>query len=251
MIRTKTRVAFALALLCAVGACNREDEADKQPLKDTISVTAAPMSKELSAWDIQLDDAKAAGFQMTEQPGGGWLVNTGSTSGLTWRDGDLVDGGDLHASVTFGAPATGGGEGYGIFVGGRHLKDPDQAYTAFLIRPDGKYQIVRRANGSNGILVDWTESTAIRQSGHGGETAQNTLEVTVEALATHFLVNGTEVKSLPNDDANPYGNAGLRLGKGSDLTVSAFTLHGTGGSDSARAPVLRNPPDTTSSTLPR
>jgi hypothetical protein len=232
MNQTTTRAALALALLCALGACNREDEAEKQPLKDTASVASATATKDVTAWDVQIDDPNAGGFQMTEQPGGGWLVNSPSASGLTWRAGDLADGGDFQASGTFAVPATGGGaDGYGIFVGGRHLKDPDRTYTAFLVRPDGKYQIVRRSAGgaSSPTLVDWTETPAIHQSGHGGETAQNTLEVRVDTAAAHFLVNGTEVKSLPNDQAQPYGNAGLRLGKGADLTVSAFTMRGQAG----------------------
>jgi hypothetical protein len=243
MNQTTTRAALALALVCALGACNREDQAEKQPLKDTASAPPAAATKDLAAWDVQLDDPGAGGFQMTEQPGGGWLVNSTSASGLTWRDGDIVDGGDFQASGTFSAPATGGGaDGYGIFVGGRHLKDPDRVYTAFLVRPDGKYEIVRREGASHPTLVDWTETPAIHQSGHGGETAQNTLEVRVDTATAHFLVNGTEVKSLPNDQAQPYGNAGLRLGKGADLTVSAFTTHGQTGANGTTA-VPRAAPD--------
>jgi hypothetical protein len=242
MNQNTTRAALALALVCALGACNREDEAEKQPLKDTVSAAPAAATKDLAAWDVQLDDANAGGFQMTEQPGGGWLVNSTSASGLTWRAGDVAESGDFQASGTFSAPATGGGaDGYGIFVGGRHLKDPDQAYTAFLVRPDGKYEIVRHEGTSHPTLVDWTETPAIHQSGHGGETAQNTLEVRVDTAAAHFLVNGTEVMSLPNDQALPYGNAGVRLGKGADLTVSAFTTHGQGGAGTATAPPRATP----------
>jgi len=62
-------------------------------------------------------------------------------------------------------------------------------------------------------------------------------------MATHFLINGTEVKALPNDQAQPFGTAGLRVSKGSDLIVRGFDMTGRGSGDAAAPPVLRSPPD--------
>lgn len=253
MIEITTRAALGLTLACALGACSKEDQAEKRaPLGEIPPAPAvAPVTNELSVWNVRFDDPAAQGFQMTEQPSGWWLVNSGSTGGITWRDGDLVQGGPYRLIATFSAPSSaGGGKGYGVFVGGRHLKDPDQAYTAFLIRPDGRFAIQRREGTSNPTYVDWTPSPAIEQPSHGGGTADNTLEVRVEEMATHFLVNGTEVQALPNERAQSYGTAGIELDRGGELTVKTFEMHGQGASAPAGQPVLRNPPDTAPS-LPR
>ncbi len=255
MTNSTKGAALALALACTLGGCSREDEADKQAvtMKDSAAVTTqGPVTTQLAVWDVRFDDAggDGGGYQMNEQPGGGWAMKTGSAGSVTWRDQDMVDGGPFQLTATFSAPSSTGGDGYGVFVGGRHLADPDRAYTAFLVRPDGAFRIERREAGSNPTYADWTPMPALKTAAHGGETADNTLEVRVEALATHFLINGTEVKALPNDQAQPFGTAGLRVAKGSDLIVKGFEMNGRGSGDAAGAPVLRSPPDSQPS-LPR
>ena len=243
MLRISTRATLALAMACALGACNREDEAEKQaPLPDSVVTQApSPVTTELAAWDVRFDGpaADAGGLQMSEEAGGGWAVKTGPTGGaVTWRDRDMVEGGGMQVKATLAArSAADAGSGYGIFVGGRHLKDPDQAYTSFLIRGTGEYMIKRREGASSPTYVDWTPNAAIQKAAAAGAGApvQNTLEVRAEPDVTHFFVNGTEVKSLPTDQAQPYGTAGLRLDQGIDLTMTSFEMHGAGAAGAAPA----------------
>jgi hypothetical protein len=232
MLRIPTRATLALATLCALGACSTEERAETEPLP-TDSAALTPVETELASWDMRLDDAAdAGGFQMTEQPGGGWTVKTGPTgSAITWRDQDMVQGGGFHAKAAMeerSAPAD-HREGYGIFVGGRNLQQPDQQYTYFLVRGSGDYLIKRRDGAATPTYKDWTPSEAIKKVVNAGAVTQNVLEVRVEPEVTHFYVNGTEVTSLPTDQVQPYGVAGLRINHGLDMVVSSFEVSGAGG----------------------
>src|SRR5688572_5358950 len=129
MLRITTRAALALATMCALGACSREDAAEGEPALADSAPPSTVAAAELSAWKVRLDAAAAdaGGFQMTEEPGGGWTVKTGPDgAAITWRDSDLVEGGSFRANTAIeerAAPAE-HREGYGLFVGGRNLQQP-------------------------------------------------------------------------------------------------------------------------------
>ena len=123
---------------------------------------------------------------------------------------------------------------------------------ALLYRPD--YQMAKRR--SFALMRELYRERLARPSGDdrpmtvldalidgntrkGGALPENTLEIRVEALATHFLVNGTEVEALPNDRAQPYGAAGLRIPRGADLVVRSFEMKGREQGNPAPPPVLR------------
>ena len=252
MLRTLTRAAIALAGLCAVGACNKDEAADTAQLPAD-SVALNPVTEELATWDVRLDQptGDAAGFQMAEQPGGGWTVKTGPNgAAVTWRDQDMVQSGAFMATATMeerSAPAD-HREGYGLFVGGRNLQQPDQQYTYFLVRGTGDYLIKRRDGEATPTLVDWTASPAIQKLANAGDVTRNTLEVRVETDVTRFLVNGTEVTALPTEQVQPYGIAGMRINHALDMLVSSFDV--TAGGVGA-APTVTPPPADSQAATPR
>lgn len=229
MLRIRTRATLALAFACALGACNKEDKSEQLPAAEPAAAPSlTPVNTELKTWRVRFDDpaADAGVFQMTEKPGGGWVIKTGTGgAAVNWRDGDMVDGGAFQVGATFATPPVANAKDvHGILVGGQHLKDPDQAYTAFLIRGTGEYTIVRHEGAKSETLEAWTAHPSIRNSARAGEIAPNTLEIRVEPDVTRFLVNGSEVKTLPTDQVRPYGNAGLRVEGGADVTLTSFEM---------------------------
>jgi hypothetical protein len=224
------RAVLVVATVCALGACSRDEERAVEmdaPAGDSAADPA--VAAELAAWDVRLDEeaADVGGFQMTEQPGGGWTVKTGPAgSAITWRDQDLIQSGafTVRASVEERAAPADHREGYGLIVGGRNLQQPDQRYTYFLVRGNGDHLIKRRDGASTSTLQDWTPSPAVQRVTAAGASARNTLEIRVGPEVTRFLVNGTEVTTLPTDRVQPYGIAGLRVNHGLELAVSSFEI---------------------------
>ena len=111
-------------------------------------------------------------------------------------------------------------EAFGMLLGGRDLQGPGQDYLYFLIRQDGQFLVKHRAGGETHTLIDWTENTAVQRPGADGK-ATNTLTVQSSAQGVRFLVNGTEVGTLPRQ-VNTDGVYGLRLNHNLDVTVTNF-----------------------------
>lgn len=128
-----------------------------------------------------------------------------------------------HASFTQ-TRATEHPEAYGLFVGGRDLESPRQSYLYFVVRQDGKYLIKHRTAGDVHTLVDWTEHPAIHTLARGATApATNDLQVEVGPEQVRFLVNGTEVASIPRDARYPTdGVVGLRINHQLDVHVAAI-----------------------------
>lgn len=115
-------------------------------------------------------------------------------------------------------------EGFGIFIGGRHLEDDAQRYTYFLLRKDGRFLIKRRAGSETPVLVPWTAHDAIVPHDGGDGTAKNVIEIAVGPETVGFLVNGQEVASLARDQVDAEGIVGLRVNHALDLHVSELVV---------------------------
>jgi len=115
-------------------------------------------------------------------------------------------------------------EGFGVFVGGRDLAGPSQAYTYFLIRNDGRFLIKQRAGEDTPTLVPWTEHAAIvRWTASSGPSQANTLSVAVRGARVEFLVNGQVVHTAPRAEVNPDGVYGVRVNHSLNLHVQTIT----------------------------
>jgi hypothetical protein len=111
-------------------------------------------------------------------------------------------------------------EAYGFFVGGRDLQGPAQDYLYFLIRQDGKFLVKHRAGTETHTLIDWTDHAAVVKPGADGK-ATNTLALESSPAGVRFLINGTEVGTLPRQ-VNTDGVVGLRLNHNVDVTIAGF-----------------------------
>ncbi|HEU4881814.1 MAG TPA: hypothetical protein VFT45_06205 [Longimicrobium sp.] len=117
-------------------------------------------------------------------------------------------------------------EAFGLFLGGRNLQADNQDYLYFLVRQDGKFMVKHRAGSETHTLIDWTEHAAVQRPGADGK-ATNTLAVQTSAAGVRFLVNGTEVGSLPRG-VNTDGTYGLRLNHNLDVVITDFGVHPAG-----------------------
>ena len=154
----------------------------------------------------------------------GWHVTLGPAA-LLWRATDKAEAGFTATALLSQTTAPKHPEGYGIFVGGQSLEaDPQQKYTYFLIRGDGKYLIKKRdgANVTN-LISAWTPHPAIVKQGPTGE-ATNRLEVTMDNTRLVFRVNGKEVYSADPRLIDTKGIAGLRVNHNLDLHVQSFDV---------------------------
>ncbi|HEX6041007.1 hypothetical protein [Longimicrobium sp.] len=117
-------------------------------------------------------------------------------------------------------------EAFGMLVGGRDLQGAGQDYLYFLVRQDGQFMVKHRAGAETHTLIDWTEHAAVRRPGADGK-ATNTLAVESAATGVRFLVNGTEVGTLPRG-VNTDGVVGLRLNHNLDVVITDFAVHPAG-----------------------
>lgn len=117
-------------------------------------------------------------------------------------------------------------EAYGLLLGGRDLQGEGQDYLYFLVRQDGKFLVKHRAGSETHTLIDWTDHAAVQRPGADGKST-NTLAVDSRADGVRFLVNGTEVGTLPRG-VNTDGIVGLRLNHNLDVMVTEFAVHPAG-----------------------
>ncbi len=154
----------------------------------------------------------------------GWHVTLGPAA-LLWRPADRVDGGFTATALLTQTTKPRHPEAYGLFVGGQSLEaDPQQKYTYFLIRGDGKY-IIKKRDGANltNLISAWTPHPAIVKQGPTGE-ATNRLEVTMDRTRLVFRVNGKEVYSADPRLIDTKGVAGLRVNHNLDIHVQSFDV---------------------------
>ncbi len=115
-------------------------------------------------------------------------------------------------------------EAYGLFIGGSNLDAPNQLYTYFLVRGDGKYSIRHRAAGEVHTIQEWTDHQAVTKQNEEGR-ATNRLAVALAGDVVSFRVNGTEVASYPRAKMQDIeGQAGLRVNHHLDVHIEGFRI---------------------------
>jgi hypothetical protein len=146
---------------------------------------------------------------------------------ILYRQADRVDG-PFHAMATFHQmnklehP-----EGYGLFIEGRHLDGPGQAYAYFLVRSDGKFNIKRRDGERLAQTTDGWESNAAVKKADAKGAATNLLEIDAKSnpKRVSFKVNGKEVHWIPAEMMAIKGIVGLRVNHNLDIHIEGFAVH--------------------------
>jgi hypothetical protein len=176
-----------------------------------------------TGWQARTDkDAPIDGVKFATM-GSGVHATTGPAV-ILWRPADQVQG-DFAAGATFvQMKAPEHPEAYGMFVGGRALQGPEQQYTYFLVRGDGKFLIKSRTGSTTANVTSaWTEHSAVVKADAAGKSS-NTLRVERTGDQVRFLVNGTEVHSAPAAEVETGGQVGLRINHNLDVHVDGLAV---------------------------
>jgi hypothetical protein len=213
-------LSFLTLFLCAGGPLVAQTRDSARPPADRAGQPP-------EGWTARPDgDGKARDIKfVTMEPG--YHLTLGPAT-ILYRKEDRADG-PFHTLATFHQmkrwehP-----EGYGLFIGGRDLEGPNQAYTYFLVRDDGKFNIKTRAGDKLTQITDgWTASSAVKKADAKGATS-NLLEIDakIDPRRVSFKVNGKEVHSVPADKMNHLkGIVGLRVNHNLDVHVEGFAVH--------------------------
>lgn len=154
--------------------------------------------------------------------GDGWEVTTGPAH-ILYAAKDQASG-NYTVSATFEqleAPAH--PEGFGIFIGGMHLDQPNIAYTYFVVRGTGELLIKLRDGVSTRDIIAWTANADVPKQDASGK-ATYTLSATVTNDAIKFLVNGKQVASVSKTGLPTDGIVGVRVNHNLHLKVSRVTI---------------------------
>lgn len=178
-------------------------------------------------WKVRFDQpAPDTAIYFVSMPPG-WHITTGPAAIL--YDPERQAEGDYRVEAEVNLFPGERREGFGIFVGGDDLDGADQSYIYFLIRKDGNYLIKRRTGSDTEVIVPWTPDDAIVKHDGGEGTAKNTLAIVCGSDQVRFLVNGSEVKSLPRADLNVDGVVGLRVNHRLNIHVTSLEVTPVGG----------------------
>lgn len=175
-----------------------------------------------AGWHGRLDgqSGSLAGVNVM-QMGTGIHFMTGP-AGIYYKDD--TPGGTYRVEATFmQMEPSAHPEAYGLFIGGSDLEGPNQKYTYFEVRQDGRFLIKKRNGMQTPTVTNWTEHAAIKKADERGRIT-NTLAVAVAPGTVRFLVNGTEVASHPASAVDTSGIAGLRINHNLNVHVDAFSV---------------------------
>ena len=116
-------------------------------------------------------------------------------------------------------------EEYGLFIGGRALEQTSTtpAYTAFVLRRDGRAAVIKRIGTSTTMLVEWKANTAALPQA-GTEAMKNALSVDIGATDVVFNVNDKEVAKVARTAVVTDGAAGFWVGTSLNMHISTFDL---------------------------
>lgn len=204
----------------------------------SLGLGAAPVAAQqlLDGWQLRADreNVDLAEVQMVDMPPG-FHINTGPAVILwneEWNAAQVAGGAEIsgdwrvEADIYLFDPGE-RREAFGLFVGGRDLTGPEQAYTYVLIRNGGEFIVKERAGAEAPTVIGWTAHEAIRSfadRADGDSSVLNQLALERRGGEVRYYVNGDEVArfdagSLPLD-----GLVGLRVNHGLDVHVSRFEI---------------------------
>ncbi len=154
----------------------------------------------------------------------GWHINLGPAA-IFYQPTDTTSrNAHLVALMHSTPPKPTHAESYGMFIGGQDLQGPNQAYTYFLIRGDGKFLIKRRMGDKTTKVVDWTANDAIKAADAEGN-ASNELTVLIKDGTVSFMVNGKEVHSAKAADVDTKGVVGVRINHNLSIHLEKLQVH--------------------------
>ncbi len=157
----------------------------------------------------------------------GWHITTGPRGIFYHPDSEVEGDYTIQTLLHLFDPKGRNREGYGLFFGGKALKDAEYEYLYFLIRNTGDFLIKRRIGESTELIQDWTESYDINiYDDPAGSSVPNRLAVSIENSMMNFFINGTQVAQINADEFNvdADGVFGLRVNHAVNLHIEDLGL---------------------------
>lgn len=154
----------------------------------------------------------APGWHVTMGPGGVLFPADARAEGRFVLEGEMIyfnDGSDAAE--------------YGVFVGGSELGASHAAYTAFVMRADGRAAVMRAEHGRLQMLMDWTSVAGVAGRDTTG-FARHRVAVRAEPDSVRFLVNGTRIAAWSRAAMSVDGGYGFRVGRGANLHITNLDL---------------------------
>ena len=221
---------FSLSVLLAViiGSMTLQSVKAQQPdPQDPVPENLAVPAE----WEVRLDnpdesitigsDPEAADIYFVNMKPG-WHITTGPRA-IFWHPASSAEGTYRAHTKIFLFDPQGRNEAFGLFFGGKNLKEDNQTYTYFLLRNSGEYLIKKRVGSETSLVKDWTKTDAMNRYTDSTESSvPNTLSVEVGENAVNFYVNGRQVDSLSKVQVDTAGFVGLRVNHRLNLHIEDF-----------------------------
>jgi opacity protein-like surface antigen len=204
----------ALALTLTASAAAQQPDADK-PVQGSGTLPAG--------WMARVDgDAPLTKVKFETMPPG-WHITLGPAA-VFYQPTDTTTG-NAHIVGEFHLfPGATHPESFGLILGGTDLQGPNQAYTYFLIRGDGKFLIKRRKGDTTTKVVEWTANEAVKAADSTGNSS-NELTILIKDGKVSFMANGKEVYSAPAADLDTKGVVGVRINHNLSIHLGKLQVH--------------------------
>ncbi|RNC83920.1 MAG: hypothetical protein ED557_09115 [Balneola sp.] len=183
------------------------------------------LDREMDDLHISSDEEQGHIYFVNMTPG--WHITTGPAAIFWHPDSELSDTYTVQTSIYTLDPNGRHAEGFGLFFGGKDLKEDGHAYLYFLIRNSGDFLIKERIGDRTETIQGWTSSEAINRHTEAQETdsrigshAFNQLSVAVTGDHIDFYINEAKVASIDSDGYDTNGLFGLRINHAVDVHVS-------------------------------
>lgn len=176
-------------------------------------------------WHVVADAAPAPDSALAfAEMAPGWHA-TAKTGTLAFDPGNSWTGEDSLESVVY-LFSSQPGTGAGIMLGGRDLGTSGAHYVAFIVGPDGRYQITRRNLGVTTALIPWRLNPAVPHHPGGQGNVRAVLAVRADSANVQFEVNGIVVATLPKIAVSPAGLVGVRVERGTSAHIATLSIGG-------------------------
>lgn len=207
----------ALTLALAVPAMAQDHQAD--PDKAVQGGGSLP-----TGWMARTDGSAAMTNVKFVDMAPGWHITLGPAA-IFYQPTDTTSGNaHLVALLHMTPPKPMHPESYGMFLGGQDLQGPNQSYTYFLIRADGKFMIKRRMGDKTTTVMGWTANTAVNAADAEGN-ATNELTVLIKDGKVSFMANGKEVYAASAADVDTKGVVGVRINHNLSVHLEKLQVH--------------------------
>jgi len=153
----------------------------------------------------------------------GWHITLGPAA-IFYQPTDTTSGNAHLVGLFHLFPGATHPESFGLFLGGQDLQGPNQSYTYFLIRGDGKFMIKRRLGDKTTKVMDWTANTAVKAADSTGHSS-NELTVVIKDGKVSFMANGKEVYSANAADVDTKGVVGARINHNLSIHLEKLQVH--------------------------